>query len=206
MAVVLSASLYRTLDALSRGPRLGTFQTIPQRNVAIFEGAPFKLNRIISRTLNYLHLLGVVGSGGIIRNHLGQTVLAFQEYLGLTSNTAAKLKAIYRGVKLCIDNNIRKIWVETDTNVAIKLISSPSQGSWHIQNLMQQIRNLLSQTEFMTSHIFREGNQVEIILLTKHVSISILPSYLLITSQEMFSPFLFGYLLVLSLHVVLVRL
>ncbi|KAL0294224.1 UNVERIFIED_CONTAM: hypothetical protein Scaly_3126200 [Sesamum calycinum] len=28
------------------------------RNAAIFEGAPFKANRIISRTLNYLHLLG----------------------------------------------------------------------------------------------------------------------------------------------------
>ncbi|KAL0310150.1 UNVERIFIED_CONTAM: Secreted RxLR effector protein [Sesamum angustifolium] len=33
MAAVLSASLYRTLDALSRGPRLGMFQTIPQRLV-----------------------------------------------------------------------------------------------------------------------------------------------------------------------------
>ncbi|KAL0349756.1 UNVERIFIED_CONTAM: putative ribonuclease H protein [Sesamum radiatum] len=189
------------------------------RNAAIFEGAPFKANRIISRTLNYLHLLGkanliraghwksdrpvaslltiplpphkissrisivkwikpdrgwfklntdgaskgnpgIAGAGGIIRNHLGQTVLAFQEHLGLTSNTAAELKAIYRGVKLCIDSNIRKIWVETDANVALKLISSPSLGPWHLQNLLQQIRNLLSQTEFKISHIFREGNQV----------------------------------------------
>ncbi|KAK4383111.1 Retrovirus-related Pol polyprotein from transposon TNT 1-94 [Sesamum angolense] len=31
MAAVLSASLYMTLDALSRGPRLRTFQTSPQR-------------------------------------------------------------------------------------------------------------------------------------------------------------------------------
>ncbi|KAL0305189.1 UNVERIFIED_CONTAM: putative ribonuclease H protein [Sesamum calycinum] len=67
----------------------------------------------------------VVGAGGIIRNHLGQIVLAFQEHLGLTSNTTAELKAIYRGVKLFIDSNIRKIWVETDANVALKLISSP---------------------------------------------------------------------------------
>ncbi|KAL0442005.1 UNVERIFIED_CONTAM: putative ribonuclease H protein [Sesamum radiatum] len=103
---------------------------------------------------------GVAGAGGIIRNHLGQTVLAFQEHLGLISNTATELKAIYRGVKLCIDSNIRKIWVETDANVALKLISSPSQGPWHFQNLLQQIRNLLSQTEFKISHIFREGNQV----------------------------------------------
>ncbi|KAL0392504.1 UNVERIFIED_CONTAM: putative ribonuclease H protein [Sesamum radiatum] len=87
---------------------------------------------------------GVAGAGGIIKNHLGQTVLAFQEHLGLTSNTAAELKAIYRGLKLCIDSNIRKIWVETDANIALKLISSPSQGPWHLQNLLQQIRNLLS--------------------------------------------------------------
>ncbi|KAL0288419.1 UNVERIFIED_CONTAM: hypothetical protein Sangu_2659800 [Sesamum angustifolium] len=82
------------------------------------------------------------------------------EHLGLTSNTTTELEAIYRGVKLCIDSNIRKIWVETNANVALKLISSPYQGPWHLQNLLQQIRNLLSQTEFKISHIFREGNQV----------------------------------------------
>ncbi|KAK4381636.1 putative ribonuclease H protein [Sesamum angolense] len=98
---------------------------------------------------------GVVGAGGIIRNHLDQIVLAFQEYLGLTSDTAAELKAMYRGVKLSIGSNIRKIWVEIDTNIALKLISSPSQRPWHLQNLLQQIKNLLSQAEFKISHIFR---------------------------------------------------
>ncbi|KAL2235277.1 UNVERIFIED_CONTAM: putative ribonuclease H protein [Sesamum indicum] len=73
---------------------------------------------------------GVAGAGGIIRNYLGQTVFVFQEHLGLMTNTAAELNAIYRGVKLCIDNNIRKIWVETDANIAIKLISSPPKGPW----------------------------------------------------------------------------
>ncbi|KAL0285132.1 UNVERIFIED_CONTAM: hypothetical protein Scaly_2827300 [Sesamum calycinum] len=137
------------------------------RNVAIFEGAPFKANRIISRILNYLHLLGkanlvrashlkgdrpvasllkiplplhkissrisivklmkldrgwcklnmdgaskgnpsVVGAAGILKTHLGQTVLAFQEDLGLTSNTTVELKAIYRGVKLCMTATLGK--------------------------------------------------------------------------------------------------
>ncbi|KAL0400219.1 UNVERIFIED_CONTAM: hypothetical protein Sradi_2365200 [Sesamum radiatum] len=104
---------------------------------------------------------GVAGSGGIIRNQLGQTVLAFQEHLGLISNTIAELKTICRGVKLCIDSNIRKISVETDANIRLKLISfPPPQGPWHLQNLLQQIRNLLSQIEFKISHIFRKGNQV----------------------------------------------
>ncbi|KAL2237447.1 UNVERIFIED_CONTAM: putative ribonuclease H protein [Sesamum indicum] len=200
-------------------PPLIMWNTWTCRNAAIFEGAPFKPNRIISQTLNYLQLLGktnlmrsihwkgdrsvaslfkislppqktsskisivkwikpdrgwfklnmdgaskgnpsIPGAGGIIRNHLGQTVFTFQEHLGLMSNTAAELNAIYRGVKLCIDNNIRKIWVETDANIAIKLISSSPKGPWHLQNLLQQIRELLSQTEFKISHIFREGNQV----------------------------------------------
>ncbi|KAL0329098.1 UNVERIFIED_CONTAM: hypothetical protein Sradi_4896500 [Sesamum radiatum] len=87
---------------------------------------------------------GVARIGGIIRNHLGQTVLAFQEHLSLTSNIAAELKAIYKGFKLCVDINIRKIWVKTDANDALILISSPSQGPWHLQNLLLQIRNLLS--------------------------------------------------------------
>ncbi|KAL2227779.1 UNVERIFIED_CONTAM: hypothetical protein Sindi_2136600 [Sesamum indicum] len=87
---------------------------------------------------------GVAGADGIIRNHLGQAFLAFREHLGLISNTAAKVKAIYRGVKLCINSNIRKIWMEIDANIALKLISSLPQRPWHLQNLLQQIRDLLS--------------------------------------------------------------
>ncbi|KAL0455304.1 UNVERIFIED_CONTAM: putative ribonuclease H protein [Sesamum latifolium] len=72
---------------------------------------------------------GISGTGGILRDHLGQVIFAFQEPLGVTSNTQAELRAIYRGLKLCIEKGFHNIWIETDAIAIIKLISTPRQGA-----------------------------------------------------------------------------
>ncbi|KAL2237402.1 UNVERIFIED_CONTAM: putative ribonuclease H protein, partial [Sesamum indicum] len=103
---------------------------------------------------------GISSAGGILRAHLGQVIFAFQEPLGITSNTQAELRAIHRGLKICIEKGFHNIWIETDAMVIIKLISSPRQGAWDHQITLQSIRKLLRQIEYKISHIFREGNQV----------------------------------------------
>ncbi|KAL0405791.1 UNVERIFIED_CONTAM: putative ribonuclease H protein [Sesamum latifolium] len=40
---------------------------------------------------------GISGEGGILRNHLGIVIFAFQEHIGNTTNTQAELRAIHRG-------------------------------------------------------------------------------------------------------------
>ncbi|KAL0355619.1 UNVERIFIED_CONTAM: hypothetical protein Sradi_4008800 [Sesamum radiatum] len=97
--------------------------------------------------------LGISGTGGFLRDKLGQVIFAFQEHLGIATNIHAELRAIYRGMNLSIEKGLYNIWIETDALAIIKLISTPKQGAWNYQNLLQKIRSLMSQTEanFLTS-------------------------------------------------------
>ncbi|KAL0302292.1 UNVERIFIED_CONTAM: putative ribonuclease H protein [Sesamum angustifolium] len=63
---------------------------------------------------------GVFGAGGILRDHLGRVIFAFQEPLGTTTNTQAELCAVHRGLKICRDKGFHKIWIETDATVVIR--------------------------------------------------------------------------------------
>ncbi|KAL0451303.1 UNVERIFIED_CONTAM: hypothetical protein Slati_1108400 [Sesamum latifolium] len=102
---------------------------------------------------------GISGAGGILRDHLGRVIFAFQEPLGNTINTQAKLRAIHRGLQICTDKGHYNIWIETDATAIIKLIFTPKQGAWNLQTTLQSIRKLLSQMDYRISHVFREDNQ-----------------------------------------------
>ncbi|KAL0300276.1 UNVERIFIED_CONTAM: hypothetical protein Sangu_3130100, partial [Sesamum angustifolium] len=69
----------------------------------------------------------ISGVGGILRDHLGRVIFAFQEHLRTNTNTQAELRAIHRGLQIFRDKGFRKIWIETDAKEIIMLISSPRQ-------------------------------------------------------------------------------
>lgn len=92
-------------------------------------------------------------------NHLGQVAGGFFEFIGTQSNIYAELQAICTGLSLCIQLNLARVWIETDSKVAILLISQQG-GHWSYQHILTKIRNLLKMIEYRISHIFREGNAV----------------------------------------------
>ncbi|KAL0283183.1 UNVERIFIED_CONTAM: putative ribonuclease H protein, partial [Sesamum radiatum] len=103
---------------------------------------------------------GISGAGGILQDQLGKVIFAFQEPLGIATNTQAELSAIHRGLQIYVSRGLRKVWIETDATAIIKLISAPQRGAWNLQANLQNIRKILNQMEHKLSHIFREGNQV----------------------------------------------
>ncbi|KAL0283502.1 UNVERIFIED_CONTAM: putative ribonuclease H protein [Sesamum radiatum] len=154
------------------------------RNESKYEGVAFKASTIIRKTMTSgqkattVHWRkpqegwyklntdgaskgnpGISGAGGILRDQLGKVIFAFQEPLGIATNTQAELSAIHRG-QICISRGIRKVWIETDATAIIKLISAPQRGAWNLQVNLQNICKSLDQMEHKISHIFREGNQV----------------------------------------------
>ncbi|KAL0361556.1 UNVERIFIED_CONTAM: putative ribonuclease H protein [Sesamum radiatum] len=90
---------------------------------------------------------GIFGAEGMLGDHLMRVIFAFQEPFGDTTNTKAELQAIYRGLKICTDKGYNNIWIETDAKTIIKLISTPRQGAWNLQNTLQNIRKIMSQME-----------------------------------------------------------
>ncbi|EOY34748.1 Uncharacterized protein TCM_042328 [Theobroma cacao] len=97
--------------------------------------------------------------GGILRDHAGVMVFGFSENLGIQNSLQAELLALYRGLILCRDYNIRRLWIEMDAISVIRLLQGNHRGPHAIRYLMVSLRQLLSHFSFRFSHIFREGNQ-----------------------------------------------
>ncbi|EOY02236.1 Uncharacterized protein TCM_011923 [Theobroma cacao] len=122
------------------------------------------------------HKLNVDGSsrqnqtaaiGGVLRDHTGTLVFDFSENIGPSNSLQAELRALLRGLLLCKERNIEKLWVEMDALVAIQMIQQSQKGSHDIRYLLASIRKYLNFFSFRISHIFREGNQAADFLSNK---------------------------------------
>ncbi|KAL0297130.1 UNVERIFIED_CONTAM: hypothetical protein Sradi_6765100 [Sesamum radiatum] len=103
---------------------------------------------------------GLAGAGGIIRDARGHTIVAFQEFLGLATNTFAEISAVAKGLEIAHNMGLNDIWVEMDSKVGLLLILKKNTGHWKIQHLLAKICYLCSLLRVSFSHIFREGNTV----------------------------------------------
>ncbi|KAL0283687.1 UNVERIFIED_CONTAM: hypothetical protein Sangu_2872700 [Sesamum angustifolium] len=79
---------------------------------------------------------GLAGAGGIIRDARGHTIVAFQEFLGLATNTFAEISAVAKGLEIAHNMGLNEIWVEMDSKVGLylfsrkTLVTGKSNTSW----------------------------------------------------------------------------
>ena len=67
-------------------------------------------------------LHGLAGCGGLVRNEDGQWVAGFSKRIGITSNFAAELWGLHKGLKLCYNLNIRCLEVEMDAKSIVEVL------------------------------------------------------------------------------------
>ncbi|KAL6586076.1 hypothetical protein OROMI_002720 [Orobanche minor] len=103
---------------------------------------------------------GEATAGGIIRDHLGNPLIMFSEFLGDRTNNFAELYAIWWGLEFCIDRHFDTVWVEVDSKIALSLIEHSTSSHWQIQGIISKIRAFCGTIEIRFSHIFIEGNAV----------------------------------------------
>ncbi|KAL0345577.1 UNVERIFIED_CONTAM: putative ribonuclease H protein [Sesamum radiatum] len=82
----------------------------------------------------------VAGVSGIIRNHFGEVLLAFQELLRIASNIQAELSALHRGLLICKERGFIRVWIELDALSVLQLLKKPLSGAWQYQLILQQIK------------------------------------------------------------------
>lgn len=100
-------------------------------------------------------------AGGVLRNDRGAFILGFASHLGSGTTTEAKLEAIFIGISLSIIHGLKKVILESDSLVAVKLIGEGCHDQHPYFNLLREIRSLLLvEEEFYVTHTLREGNQV----------------------------------------------
>ncbi|CAN1346572.1 Putative ribonuclease H protein At1g65750, partial [Linum perenne] len=98
-------------------------------------------------------------AGGIIRDDNGRFVSAFAANLGTHSIMRVELRGIVEGTQLAWDKGIRKLRIQSDSRVAVELLSNPSEGNNQHANLIQQFHELSSRDwQISIQHIYCEAN------------------------------------------------
>ncbi|KAG6537372.1 hypothetical protein ZIOFF_002462 [Zingiber officinale] len=101
--------------------------------------------------------LGLSSFGVIIRDHSGNVMMVKYGLIGRGSNVRVELMAILKGLELCVEKQFFPIWLESDSLIALKIISA-SYFSWEWRNLMRKIKCIICRYQVWFSHVYREAN------------------------------------------------
>lgn len=88
---------------------------------------------------------GNAGFGGSLRGGVGEWILGFSGYIGISNCAHAKLMAILRGLELAWIHSARKLICHTDSLLAVGLISRPPLQTHVYATLIEPNRGLLCQ-------------------------------------------------------------
>ncbi|XP_042019065.1 uncharacterized protein LOC121766899 [Salvia splendens] len=106
------------------------------------------------------------GGGGIIRDHSGKMLVAFCMPLDAHSALEAELMAMIQGLDIAKDFGL-PIWLELDTEHAIKLINGTGWGPACVRQAVAKLSLLKRQLKFRDTFIHREGNKEADLLARK---------------------------------------
>nr|KYP61053.1 Putative ribonuclease H protein At1g65750 family [Cajanus cajan] len=97
-----------------------------------------------------------------MRDSAGRFVLAYSGRLGHVSTVEAELLAILHGLRIIRSHNVNaRVQVESDSSMAVDLISDGCPRHHSCFNIIEEIKSLCFQLNIIScSHIFREANRV----------------------------------------------
>ncbi|EOY08794.1 Uncharacterized protein TCM_023960 [Theobroma cacao] len=140
-----------------------------ERNDAKHKELKMYPNRVIWRIMRMLRQLYQDGSskeafqnaasGGVLRDHTSTMIFGFFENFGPYSSIQAELMALHRGLLLCNEYNISRVWIEMDAKAIVQMLHKGHKGSSRTRYLLSSIHQCLSGISYRISHIHRQGNQ-----------------------------------------------
>ncbi|CAL1412960.1 unnamed protein product [Linum trigynum] len=103
---------------------------------------------------------GPAGAGGLIRDAQGRWIAGFVAKIGEASAALAELWAFYHGLTLALKFGVNNLVIETDSQLAILLISNRHDPVHPYAALLASIRRRLAQDWLVSIvHTYREGNR-----------------------------------------------
>ncbi|XP_059064751.1 uncharacterized protein LOC131856831 [Cryptomeria japonica] len=100
---------------------------------------------------------GVAVGAGIIRDSLGNLILAYAGNCDSVSSNMAKALALFWGLKLALDINAKRLIIEGDSKLIIEVAKGVAGISWMINNIIKDIWSMIIWLgEFQIHHIYRE--------------------------------------------------
>ena len=106
------------------------------------------------------HESGRGGYGAVFRDYKSHVIGAFASNLDIPSSVAAEVMAVIKAIELAWVRDWKHIWLEVDSSQILDFLKSPSLVPWQLRVQWNNCLFRISQMQFRTSHIFREGNHV----------------------------------------------
>jgi ribonuclease HI len=112
---------------------------------------------------------GAAGFGAVIRDHLGHLLLITAGSLGHTTNNAAELWGLIRGLHLAKELGYHNMVVEGDSQIILNILQRILKGanpdkvtpSWRLSHGIQLLSSSITPTQaLIPSHVRRQANQV----------------------------------------------
>lgn len=101
----------------------------------------------------------LVVAGGILRDEDGRIIQCFQLSIGSSSIMYAEIFSIWKGLTICANFNETQVEVESDSKIAIDLITQPGVcGNWKLDILYTKMNLLTQNVNVHFTHFYREGN------------------------------------------------
>ncbi|XP_043696820.1 uncharacterized protein LOC122647496 [Telopea speciosissima] len=98
--------------------------------------------------------------GGIIRDDAGVAIMAYAGKGDINSVLSMELFAILKGVTFCIQRNLLRVSIRSDSKLAVDILNGAMDCPWSMQILMDRIATLLQQLQRKEiKHVWRELNQ-----------------------------------------------
>ncbi|CAN1808083.1 Putative ribonuclease H protein At1g65750 [Linum perenne] len=98
-------------------------------------------------------------AGGILRDDQGHFVSTFASNLGSCSVVRAEIFGVVEGMSLAWEKGIRRLRIQSDSAMAVSLLSKDSHNNHQFAALVERFKDLIARDwEVTIEHIYREAN------------------------------------------------
>ncbi|XP_062013929.1 uncharacterized protein LOC133730329 [Rosa rugosa] len=113
---------------------------------------------------------GMIGAGGVIRDHIGNWIIGFQINLGIGAILDAEAWGLYYGLKIARNLLISNLEIESDSAILINPLQRSDLSLHPLGSLIDGCHRFLSTLDnSRISHIFRECNMTADALATMSI-------------------------------------
>ncbi|XP_058756625.1 uncharacterized protein LOC131629842 [Vicia villosa] len=96
--------------------------------------------------------------GGIFRDHMGDHIGSFCNFLGEGIAELAEYSAVMVAIEKAQDCGWQKLWLESDCIIVVNAFSNSNLVPWIIKSRWLKRRSYTLSIDFMITHIYREAN------------------------------------------------
>ncbi|CAJ2666577.1 unnamed protein product [Trifolium pratense] len=113
--------------------------------------------------------------GGIFRNHNADFAFAFAEPLGVASVYFSEICGAMSAIEIAYSKN----WLETDSSLVVSAFKNPTKPvAWSLRNRWDNILFMITQMNYIVTHIYGEDNQVADLIANHGLSLAFSTSWL----------------------------